>query len=100
MYLRTEAGGSDYFHNQRERWKKCDNKSQAKLVYGRLKADIRQEKYLPKEVKHDITLKAWILRCHDGSTNKGLGNEKWAMAENGRPRSADDSSQMSRRKIC
>ena len=26
------------FHNGRERWHKCDTKSQAKALYGRLKA--------------------------------------------------------------
>jgi hypothetical protein len=65
-------------HNGRERWHKCDTKSQAKALYGRLKADVREEKYFPEKFvqKKDITLRAWILRCLDGSTNRGIENER------------------------
>jgi len=35
-------------HNGRERWHKCDNKSQAKTLYGRLKAEHREGKYFEK----------------------------------------------------
>ena len=35
-------------HNGRERWFKCDNKSQAKALYGRLKAEQREGKYFEK----------------------------------------------------
>ena len=33
------------FHNGREPWHKCDTKSQAKALYGRLKADAREGRY-------------------------------------------------------
>jgi len=38
-----------FIHNGRERWHKCDTKSQAKALYGRLKADQREGKYFKKE---------------------------------------------------
>ena len=64
--------------NGREHWHKCDTKSQAKALYGRLKADVREGKYFPDKFapKHDITLRAWINRCLDGSTNRGVENER------------------------
>jgi len=65
-YVRLCAAG-------REKMYRCDSKSQAKALYGRLKADIREETYFPEKfaVKHDITLAAWIRRCLEGSTNRG-----------------------------
>ncbi len=64
--------------NGRERWFRCDTKSQAKALYGRLKADIREGTFFPEKFapRKDITLRAWILRCHEGSTNRGIGNER------------------------
>src|SRR5688500_19307906 len=64
--------------NGRSRWFKCDTKSQAKALYGRLKADIREEKYFPEKyaTAKDITLRCWIKRCIDGSTNQGVQNER------------------------
>ncbi len=64
--------------NGRERWHKCDTKSQAKALYGRLKAEIREGKYFPEKFKQskDVTLRAWINRYLEGSTNRGLANEK------------------------
>lgn len=64
--------------NGRERWFRCDTKSQAKALYGRLKADIREGKYFPEKFAptKDISLRAWILRCLDGSTNRGIENER------------------------
>lgn len=38
------------FPNGRERWCKCDTKSQAKALYGRLKAEEREGKYFEKPV--------------------------------------------------
>src|ERR1044071_4101671 len=35
-------------HNGRERWHKCDTKSQAKALYGRLKAEQREGRYFEK----------------------------------------------------
>ncbi|THJ19193.1 MAG: site-specific integrase, partial [Nitrospira sp. CG24E] len=62
----------------RERWFRCDNKSQAKALYGRLKADIREGTFFPEKFapRKDITLRAWIYRCLDGSTNRGVENER------------------------
>jgi integrase len=62
----------------RERWFRCDNKSQAKALYGRLRADIREGTFFPEKFapRKDITLRAWILRCLDGSTNRGIMNER------------------------
>ena len=66
------------YPNGREQWYKCDTKSQAKALYGRLKAEIREGTYFPDKYapsKH-ITLRAWILRCLDGCTNRGIENER------------------------
>jgi hypothetical protein len=78
-------------HNQRERWHKCDTKSQAKALYQRLRADIREEKFFPEKftTKQDITLRAWIRRCYEGSTNKNKVGEKvyakrWSLLLGGR----------------
>lgn len=62
----------------RERWFRCDSKSQAKALYGRLKADIREGTFFPEKFapRKDITLRAWILRCLDGSTNLDIENER------------------------
>jgi len=64
--------------NGRERWFRCDTKSQAKALYGRLKADIREGTFFPEKFapRKDITLRAWILRCLDGSTNRDIENER------------------------
>jgi len=64
--------------NGRERWFRCDTKSQAKALYGRLKADIREETFFPEKFapRKNITLRGWILRCLDGSTNRGIENER------------------------
>src|SRR5438552_18878507 len=61
-------------HNGRERWHKCDTKSQAKALYGRLKAEIREETYFSEKFKpsKDVTLRAWIARYREGITSKGL----------------------------
>ncbi len=73
-------------HNGREKWYRCDNKSQAKAVYQRLKADIREEKYFPEKfaAKQDLTLRAWLKRCLDGSANRNrvnetLYNRRWSL---------------------
>lgn len=62
----------------RQHWFKCDNKSQAKILYGRLKAEIREKKFFPEKFapSKDITLRAWITKYLDGSTNRGIENER------------------------
>jgi len=37
------------FVNGREKWERCDNKSQAKTRYGKLKAEAREGRYFEKE---------------------------------------------------
>jgi integrase len=66
------------FVNGRAQTYRCDNKTQAKALYGRLKAEIRERKFFPEQfaVKKDITLRAWISRYLDGCSNRGLGNEQ------------------------
>jgi len=63
--------------NGREKRFKCDNKTQAKALYGRLRADIREGKYFPEKYNQpkDITLRAWIDRYLEGSTNRNKVNE-------------------------
>jgi len=67
-----------HYANGRQQWVKCDTKSQAKALYGRLKADIRGGTFFPEKFapRKDITLRAWILRCLEGSTNRGVENER------------------------
>lgn len=65
--------------NGREKWFRADNKTQAKTLYGRLKADIREGKYFPEKFRKPkaLTLRVWITRYLEGSTNRGLKNEKF-----------------------
>ncbi|MBX3349669.1 MAG: site-specific integrase [Nitrospira sp.] len=65
------------YANGRQQWFKCDTKSQAKALYGRLKAEIREATYFPEKYapKKDITLRAWLRRCLDGSSNRNRINE-------------------------
>jgi integrase len=64
--------------NGRSRWFKCDTKSQARALYGRLKADVREGKYFPEKFapSKEITLRAWISRYLEGTTNRGIENER------------------------
>jgi hypothetical protein len=66
------------YANGRQRWFKCDTKSQAKALYGRIKAEIREGKYFPDRFSHkqDITLGAWIRRYLEGCSNRGVENEQ------------------------
>ncbi len=69
-WVRVYPGG-------REKWFLADNKTQAKALYGRLKAEIREKRYFPEqfEEKKDISLSAWIDRYLEGSTNRNKKNE-------------------------
>src|SRR2546427_12649778 len=64
------------YQNGRERWFKCDTKSQATALYGRLKAEIREGQYFPEKFKEPqaLTLRAWIGRYREGITSNGLRN--------------------------
>ncbi len=65
------------FIEGREKWFLADNKTQAKTLYGRIKAEIREKKYFPEQfTQHkSITLRAWIDRYLEGSTNRNKINE-------------------------
>ncbi len=65
------------YANGRERWHRCDTKSQAKALYGRLKADIREGTYFPEKFapRKDITLRAWIKRYLEGTVNRNKAGE-------------------------
>ncbi|MCS6320136.1 MAG: hypothetical protein H8K05_20675, partial [Nitrospira sp.] len=54
--------------NGREKWFRATNKSQAKALYGRLKAEAREETYFPEKYKKtkQVTLRAWIARHLEG----------------------------------
>lgn len=41
------------YRDGREIWKKCDSKSQARSLYGKLKGQIREDKYFHKLRKRD-----------------------------------------------
>jgi integrase len=64
------------YANGRERRFRCDTKSQAKALYGRLKAEIREGRYFPEKFARskDMTLRAWIARYREGITSPGLRN--------------------------
>ncbi len=65
-----------WFENGRERWEKCDSKTQAAIRYGWHRANVREQKFFPEKfAAKDITLSAWMKRCIEGSTNIGKGNE-------------------------
>jgi len=66
------------FINGRERWFRADNKTQARVLYARLKADLREEKYFPEKFHKPktLTLRTAIARHLDGSTNRDLQGEK------------------------
>ena len=67
-----------FFPNGREQWKRADNKTQAKILYGRLKAEVRERTYFPEKFTQtkDVTLRTWINRCLEGSTNRNIKNER------------------------
>jgi len=62
----------------REKWFRATNKSQAKALYGRLKAEAREGTYFPEKYKKpkEITLRAWITRHLEGASNRSVVNEK------------------------
>ena len=64
------------YANGQEKWYRTDNKSQAKTLYGRLKAELREERYFPEKYKssRNITLRTWITRYLEGITSHGLRN--------------------------
>ena len=67
-----------WFENGRERWEACDSKTQAAIRYGWHRARIREERFFPEKfaAKKDVTLRAWLARCLEGCTNRGIQNER------------------------
>ncbi|MCA9470240.1 MAG: site-specific integrase [Nitrospira sp.] len=66
------------FVKGREKWYRADNKSQAKTLYGRLKAEIREGIFFPEKFSQtkDVTLRSWIDRYLESSTNRNIKNER------------------------
>jgi len=65
--------------NGREKRYRAENKTQAKALYGRLKAEIRERTYFPEQFKQveALTLRAWIDRCLEGVTHmRSYRNQK------------------------
>ena len=64
--------------NGREKWFRATNKSQAKALYGRLKAEAREETYFPEKYKKtkQVTLRAWIARHLEGCSNRSVANSR------------------------
>jgi integrase len=58
------------YHEGREVWRKCDTKSQARSLYGKLKAEIREEKYFPKTKKREPLLFKTIAKDYETSLNE------------------------------
>jgi integrase len=83
------------YPNGREKWYRADTKSQAKALYGRLKAEIREGTYFPERFNQTkaVTLDIWITRCLEGSTNRDSKHERqraeyWADLWGARPLSS------------
>ena len=66
------------FVNGRAKTYKCDTKTQAKALHGKLIAEIREQRFFPEQFtpRKDVTLRAWIKRCLEGNTNRGWRNER------------------------
>jgi len=58
-----------FIHNGRERWHKCDTKSQAKALYGRLKAEQREGKYFEKP--QVVPFRDMLLEYHQAVEMRG-----------------------------
>src|SRR5580765_1363466 len=67
-----------WFEAGRERWEACDSKTQAAIRYGWHRAQMREQKFFPEKfaAAKAITLRAWLARCLEGSTNRGIANER------------------------
>jgi len=77
VVYRRESWWCRWFENGRERWEACDSKTQAAIRYGWHRARIREERFFPEKfTAKAITLRAWLRRCHEGCTNRGIQNER------------------------
>jgi Phage integrase family len=61
--------------NGREKWISCDSKSQAKAMYGRLKAEAREGKYFPKEKSLPFSLLAGQYETDVDATRHGKAGD-------------------------
>jgi integrase len=61
-----------------EKWFRCDTKTQARLLYGRLKSEARDNTYFPERYKPQIqiSLRALLQDFMAGCTSAGILNEK------------------------
>ncbi len=62
-------------HHGKERLIRVASKAQGKAVYTRLQAEILEGRYQPERVR-PITLKSWIDRCLEGTTNRDKQHEE------------------------
>ena len=58
-----------FYHEGKEVWRKCDNKSQARSLYGKLKAQIREDKYFPKAKRRKPLLFKNVAKDYETSLN-------------------------------
>jgi integrase len=72
------VGSYIYIYKWEREVQRADNKTQARALCGRLKADLREEKYFPEKFNKPkaLTLRMAITRHLDGSTNRNLVAEK------------------------
>ena len=77
VVFRRNRWWARWYEQGRERVEACDTKSQAILRHAQHRADIREGKFFPEKfAAKAITLRAWLARCLEGSTNRGIQNER------------------------
>ena len=78
VFFRRGSWWCRWFEAGRERVEKCDSKTQASIRYGWHRAQVREGIFFPRKfaAAKAITLRAWLARCLEGSTNRGIQNEK------------------------
>lgn len=69
------------YANSQERWYRCDNKSQAKALYGRLKAEHREEKYFPKDKRYPFVAIARDYEAVVDATRHGRAGDDRARVQ-------------------
>lgn len=56
-----------FYYEGKEVWRKCDSKSQARSLYGKLKAEIREERFFPKTKKREPLLFKTVAKDYETS---------------------------------
>ena len=65
------------YANSREKWFRCETKSQAKALYGRLKAEQREGRYFPKEQRFPFQVIALNYETAVDATRHGrIGDDR------------------------